>query len=68
MTAILDDELERTAAAWDRQTRDSRLGHEWEQYYFHMADVLAEKIKQVRGVLDDEILACQKQHGLWRDL
>jgi hypothetical protein len=64
MTAIIKDELQRTAAARDTQLRDSRLGYEWEQDYFYTPDVLAEKIKQIQGVLDEEIPAYRKQHGL----
>jgi hypothetical protein len=64
MAVILKDELERVAAARDTQLRDSRLGYEWEQDYFYTPDVLAEKMKQIRGVLEQEIPAYRKQHGL----
>jgi len=64
MTAILKQELARTQAARDTQLRDSRLGYEWEQDYFYTPDVLAEKVLQIRGVLDREIPAFRKQHGL----
>ncbi len=64
MAAILREELARTRAARDTQMRDSRLGYEWEQDYFYTPDVLAEKIEQLRGVLDREIPAYRKQHAL----
>lgn len=64
MTAILKDELERTAAARETQLRDSRLGYEWEQDYFYTPDVLAEKMNQIRGVLREELPGFRKQQGL----
>lgn len=64
MTAILKEELARTQAARDTQMRDSRLGYEWEQDYFHTPEVLGEKIQQIRGALDREIPAYRKRHGL----
>jgi hypothetical protein len=64
MSVILEAELVRTQAARETQMRDSRLGYEWEQDYFHTPDVLAEKIQQIRAVLDLEIPAYRKQHGL----
>jgi hypothetical protein len=70
IAAIVRTELERTSAARETQLRDSRLGYEWEQDYFYTPDSLAEKIRQLRGVLDEEIPAYRKQHGLmtvkWR--
>jgi hypothetical protein len=57
MEAILKEELARTQEARDTQLRDSRLGYEWEQDYFYTPDVLAEKIRQIRAVLDREIPA-----------
>jgi hypothetical protein len=64
ITAILKEELERTRASRETQLRDSRLGYEWEQDYFYTPDVLAEKIKQIQGALNDEIPAYRKQQGL----
>lgn len=69
MAAIAREELGRTRAARDTQMRDSRLGYEWEQDYFYTPDVLAEKIRQLRGVLDHEIPAYSKKHGLnWQGM
>jgi hypothetical protein len=64
MSAILKEELERTTAARETALRDSRLGYEWEQDYFYTPETLAEKIQQIRAVLDREIVAYRKQHGL----
>ncbi|MCZ2150089.1 MAG: hypothetical protein LC126_20215 [Bryobacterales bacterium] len=66
MAAIAREELARTRAARDTQMRDSRLGYEWEQDYFYTPDVLAEKIEQLRGVLEREIPAYSNRHGLNR--
>ena len=63
ITVILKEELERTEAAREAQLRDSRLGYEWEQDYFYTPDTLAEKMKQIEGVLEQEILAYRKQQG-----
>jgi len=64
MTLILKQELARTQAAREIQLRDSRLGYEWEEDYFHTPDVLAEKIQQIRTVLDREIPKYRRENAL----
>jgi hypothetical protein len=63
MATILKEELARTQAAREIQLRDSRLGYEWEEDYFYTPDVLAEKMQQIRKVLELEIPAYRKEHG-----
>lgn len=64
MAVILKEEIARTEASRETQLRDSRLGYEWEQDYFYTPEVLAEKVLQLRGVLDREIPAYRKRNGL----
>ena len=51
MTAILQDEIQRTERSLDAARRDSRLGYEWEMDYIYTPYVLSEKLGVLRANL-----------------
>jgi hypothetical protein len=61
MVAVAKEEVARTEASLETARRDSRLGYEWEQDHFYTPDTLAEKIRQIRTVLDREIPAYRRR-------
>jgi hypothetical protein len=64
MTAILQEELPRTEAAYQTALRDSRLGYEWEQDYIYTPDHLREKLKLLHITLEEQIPAYLRRHRL----
>lgn len=64
MTTILREEITRTKSSYETAHRDSRLGYEWEQDYFYTPYVLEEKLKQLRGVLEQEIPAYRRRKAI----
>ena len=64
MTTILREEITRTKSSYETAHRDSRLGYEWEQDYFYTPHVLEEKLKQLRGVLEQEIPAYRRRKAI----
>jgi hypothetical protein len=57
MATIFKEEIAHTQASLETQLRDSRLGYEWEQDYFHTPHVLREKLAQLQHVLGTELPA-----------
>jgi hypothetical protein len=64
MTAILRDELSRTAASLEATRRDSRIGYEWESDYFYTPISIEEKLTLLKKTLQEQIPAYRKQHGI----
>jgi hypothetical protein len=63
MTAILQDEIIRTEAAWETARRDSRLGYEWEQDYFYTPEDLKEKLHLLRLTLNEQLPAFRQRYS-----
>ena len=57
MTTILREEITRTAATLEATRRDSRFGYEWEADYIYTPEVLEEKLKLLKLVLEEQIPA-----------
>ena len=64
MTALLQEEHERTMSSWETARRDSRLGYEWEQDYIYTPDTIEEKLKLLDDTLNCQIPAYRRQNGL----
>jgi hypothetical protein len=64
MTALLQEERDRTRSSWETARRDSRLGYEWEQDYIYTPDTIEEKLKLLDETLNCQIPAYRQQNGL----
>lgn len=64
MTALLQEEHQRTKSSWEAARRDSRLGYEWEQDYIYTPDTIEEKLKLIDDTLSRQIPTYRQQNGL----
>lgn len=64
MVRILREEIARTKASLETARRDSRIGYELEMDYVYDPHVLEEKLKVLRAVLEREIPAYGRKHGI----
>ena len=64
MTALLEEERDRTRHSLETARRDSRLGYEWEQDYIYTPDHIEEKLTLIEVTLKEQIPAYRRQHGL----
>lgn len=64
MTALLEEERDRTRHSLETARRDSRLGYEWEQDYIYTPDHIEEKLTLIEVTLKEQIPAYRKRHGL----
>ena len=64
MTALLQEERERTMSSRETARRDSRLGYEWEQDYIYTPDTITEKLNLLDDTLSSQIPAYRQRNGL----
>jgi hypothetical protein len=64
MTALLQEERERTTSSWETARRDSRLGYEWEQDYIYTPETIKQKLELLDDTLNLQIPAYRRENGL----
>jgi hypothetical protein len=64
MTALLQEERERTMSSWEAARRDSRLGYEWEQDYIYTPDTIQEKLNLLDDTLNRLIPEYRRRNAL----